>query len=110
MDRARVREEPRLRRGHQVRLRALLGLGALAALLGVAFVISWPGTVQYLTTGQVEMHWSRAMLSSLLVVSALMLGVTSFLMHMLELIAPQRDGLRALRPPDRIRPARRRSA
>ena len=55
------------------------------------------------------MHWSRAMLSSLLVVGAVMLGVTSFLLHMLELIAAQRDGLRALRPPDRIRPARRRA-
>jgi glycosyltransferase involved in cell wall biosynthesis len=83
---------------------------ALPALLGVAIVVSWPGLVQYVTTGQVAMHWSRAMLSSLLVISAVMLGVTSFLMHMLELIAAQRDGLRALRPPDRIRPARHRAS
>ena len=80
---------------------------AIATLVGAAFVVCWPGVVQYVTTGQVAMHWSRAMLSSLLVVGAVMLGVTSFLMHMLELIAAQRDGLRALRPPDRIRPAER---
>jgi len=83
---------------------------AIAVLVGTAFAVSWPGMVQYVTTGQVEMHWSRAMLSSLLVVGAVMLGLTSFLMHMLELIAAQRDDLRAMRPPDRIRPARTRTS
>jgi hypothetical protein len=47
------------------------------------------------------------MLSSLLVVGVVILGITAFLMHMLELIAAQRDGLRTMRPPDRMRPARR---
>ena len=60
---------------------------SIAALVAGAFVSSWPGIVQYLSTGQVEMHWSRAMLSSLLVVVAVVLGVTSFLIHMLELVA-----------------------
>ena len=55
------------------------------------------------------MHWSRAMLSSLLVVVAAMLGITSFWIHMLEVIASQQQGPRATRPPDRIRPARRRA-
>jgi hypothetical protein len=80
---------------------------AIAALIGVAFAVSWPGMLQYVTTGQVQMHWSRAMLSSLLVVGVVILGITAFLMHMLELIAAQRDGLRTMRPPDRMRPARR---
>ncbi len=80
---------------------------SIAALVVTAFVVSWPGMLQYVTTGQVEMHWSRAMLSSLLLVGAVILGVTTFLMHMLELIAAQRDDLRASRPPDRIRPGRR---
>jgi len=62
--------------------------------------------VQYLSTGEVEMHWSRALLSSLLIVVAVMLGVTTFLIHMLELIAQQQQGSRAARPPDRIWPAR----
>ena len=66
--------------------------------------------VQYVTTGEVYMHWSRAMLSSLLVVGVVMLGITAFLMHMLELIAAQRDGLRTMRPPDRMRPARRQAS
>jgi len=83
--------------------------GLIAALVAGAVVTSWPGIVQYLSTGQVEMHWSRAMLSSLLVVVAVVLGVTSFLIHMLELVAAQQHDPRAMRPPDRIWPARTRS-
>jgi hypothetical protein len=79
---------------------------SIAALLVAAFASSWPGLVQYVTTGQVDMHWSRAMLSSLLVVVAAVLGVTSFLIRMLELVAGQLLEPRATRPPDRIRPAR----
>lgn len=82
---------------------------SIAALVAGAFVTSWPGIVQYVSTGQVEMHWSRAMLSSLLVVVAVVLGVTSFLIHMLELVAAQQHDPRAMRPPDRIWPARSRS-
>src|SRR5262245_49057235 len=84
-----------LSRGRRRWLIALLG--------GAAFVSSWPGMVQYVTTGQVAMHWSRAMLSSLLVVVAAMIVITSFLIHMLELVAAQREDLRGTqRPPDRI--------
>jgi glycosyltransferase involved in cell wall biosynthesis len=79
---------------------------SIAALLVAAAATSWPGMVQYLSTGHVEMHWSRAMLSSLLAVVAVMLAITSFLIHMLELIAAQREDLRSMRPPDRIHPAR----
>jgi hypothetical protein len=79
----------------------------VAALVLVAIAVSWPGIVQYLGTSQVDMHWSRAMLSSLLVVVAAMLAITTFLIRMLELVAAQRQDPRALRPPDRIRPAAR---
>jgi Glycosyl transferase family 2 len=79
---------------------------SIAALGIAAFVSSWPGMVQYVTTGEVQMHWSRAMLSSLLIVVAAMLGITSFLIHMLELVAAQQRDPRALRPPDRIRAGR----
>ena len=95
-------------------LERLLSRGArrwsIAVLVAAAFATSWPGIVQYVSTGQVEMHWSRAMLSSLLVVVAVVLGVTSFLIHMLELVAAQQHDPRAMRPPDRIWPARRASA
>jgi len=80
---------------------------SIATLVVAALISSWPGLLQYLSTGQVAMHWSRAMLSSLLLVVALMLGITSFLIHMLDLVAAQRDAGAAQRPPDRIRPARR---
>jgi hypothetical protein len=98
-------------RGVTGQLARLLSRGtrrwAIVGLLAAALVSSWPGMVQYLSTGQVDMHWSRAMLSSLLVVIAVMLVITSFLLHMLELVAAQRDDLRgAQRPPDRIRLAR----
>ena len=80
---------------------------SIAALVLAAFVSSWPGMVQYVTTGQVAMHWSRAMLSSLLVVVAVMLGITSFWIHMLDVIASQQLDPRAvMRPPDRIRPGK----
>lgn len=94
-------------------LERLLTRGArrasIAALIGTAFLISWPGIAQYVSTGQVDMHWSRAMLSSLLVVVAVMLGITSFLFHMLELVAAQQRDPRTTRPPDRIWAARARS-
>ena len=79
---------------------------SIALLLAAAFASAWPGMVQYVTTGQVDMHWSRAMLSSLLVVVAAVLGVTSFLIRMLELVAEQILEPRASRPPDRVHPAR----
>jgi hypothetical protein len=97
-------------RGVTGRLERLLSRGArrglIAALAAAAVVTSWPGLVQYLSTGQVDMHWSRAMLSSLLVVVAVMIGITSFLIHMLELVAAQQHDPRATRPPDRVWPAR----
>jgi glycosyltransferase involved in cell wall biosynthesis len=100
-------------RGVTGRLERLLSRGArrglIAALVAGAVVTSWPGIVQYLSTGQVEMHWSRAMLSSLLMVVVVMLGITSFLIHMLELVAAQQLDPRAVRPPDRIWPARARA-
>ena len=83
----------------------------IVGLLAAAILSSSPGMLQYLSTGQVAMHWSRAMLSSLLVIVAVMLGITSFLIHMLELVATQRDDLRGTqRPPDRIRLARARAS
>ena len=52
--------------------------------------------------GAVEMHWSRASLASLLVVIAGVLGVTTFLLNMMELITAQRRDAPAVRPPERM--------
>ena len=77
-----------------------------AALLLVAVAIVWPGIVEFVSTGEVEMHWSRAMLASLLVVIAMMLAVTTFLLNMLTLIEAEGAETVRERPPDRVRPAR----
>jgi hypothetical protein len=78
----------------------------MAGLLLVAFALVAPGIADYAWSGRVELHWSRVVLSSLLVVLAAMLGVTTFLIHMVELIEAQRRAFEAPRPPDRLRPAR----
>jgi hypothetical protein len=74
-------------------------------LLVAAVVIVWPGIVEYVSTGEVTMHWSRAMLSSLFIVVAVVIGVTSFLFGMLDLIQAQRANEHETRPPDDIRRA-----
>jgi uncharacterized membrane protein YidH (DUF202 family) len=78
-----------------------------ATLLAVAVAVVWPGLVQYATSGEVTMHWSRAAFSSLLVVLAAILGVTTFLLNMLGLIQAQRENAPRVRPPERIHAARR---
>ncbi len=74
-------------------------------LTGAAVATVWPGIVEYLTRGEVEMHWSRAVLASLLVVGAATIGVATFLLNMMDLIEARRvPGGRAA-PADRVRPA-----
>jgi hypothetical protein len=80
-------------------------VGGTALLLTAVFVV-WPGIVEFVTTGAVEMHWSRAMLASLLVVIAAILGVTTFLLNMMNLIDAEGGGGVRLRPPDRVREPR----
>ncbi len=79
---------------------------AEAILLGSAVWIASPGVAEYLRSGHVTMHWSRALLASLLVVLAFVFGLTTFLLLMLDLIAAQRDPGAPLAPPDRVHPAR----
>jgi hypothetical protein len=74
------------------------------ALLAAAVGIVSPGIVEFATTGAVEMHWSRAMLASLLMVIAAMLGVTTFLLNMMTLIDAEGAAAVPQRPPDRIHP------
>jgi hypothetical protein len=82
---------------------------ALVALLIPAFALVYPGLVEYVSSGHVEMHWSRAVLASLMVVLVTVFGITVFLLHMLELIDKQLGGATASRLPERIHAARPRS-
>ncbi len=58
--------------------------------------------MEFVTTGEVEKHWSRAMLASLLAVIAAMLAVTTFLLNMMTLIEAEGAKAVAQRPPERI--------
>jgi glycosyltransferase involved in cell wall biosynthesis len=80
-------------------------LGAAAGLVIAAVAVCWPGIAEYAGSGHVSMHWSRAMLSSLLIVVAIALGATAFLSETIDLIRAQRGTRAALAEPDRIRPA-----
>ena len=74
-------------------------------LVALAVAVVWPGLVEYVSTGNVEMHWSRAMLASLLVVFATMVGITALLSNLIALIQAQSVVGQLPRPPERIRPA-----
>ena len=88
------------------RVRLLGGL----ALVAASVVVAWPGIVEYLSSGQVFMHWSRAVLAALLLVLAGVLSVTTFLLSMMRLIGAQLAAPATARPPERIRPATRPSS
>ena len=74
-----------------------------ATLLGSAFALISPGVLEYLETGHVSMHWSRAVLGSLLFVGSVMLGVTGFLLQMMDHIETSKDNRSDVRPPERVR-------
>jgi len=77
-----------------------------AVLVALALAVTAPGIAEYATTRQVHMHWSRAVLGSLLVALTASLAITAFLLNMLELIHTQRGPVPESAPPDRVRPAR----
>ena len=69
-------------------------------------VVIWPGIAQYAGGEPISMHWSRAVLASLLAILFVALGTTTFTLNMLELIQAQRGPGGRSAPPDRVRPAR----
>jgi len=83
-------------------------LARFAALLLaiLALFVTAPGLEQYAATGHVEMHWSRAILASLLLIVGVTLATSTFLLGLMDLISTQRAGGHGSRPPDRLRPAR----
>jgi glycosyltransferase involved in cell wall biosynthesis len=72
-------------------------------LATLSIVVTWPGLEQYAATGHVDMHWSRAVLASLLVTLGAMLPTSTLLLGLMDLISAQRDGRSGVRPPDRLR-------
>jgi glycosyltransferase involved in cell wall biosynthesis len=78
----------------------------LGALIALAVVVVWPGVIQYVRTGHVDMHWSRAVLSAQLLGLATTYATTAFLLDLLGLIETQRRSVAAPKAPDRVRPRR----
>jgi glycosyltransferase involved in cell wall biosynthesis len=74
-----------------------------SSLIAAALLLVRPGILEYVATAHVQMHWSRAVLGSLLVVACVMLGLTSFLLRMMDLIDAQRARISISQPPDRLR-------
>ena len=72
----------------------------------LAMLVAWPGIEQYAATGRVEMHWSRAILASLLLTVGATIVTSTFLLGLMDLISTQRGGGAGVRAPDRLRPAR----
>jgi hypothetical protein len=79
-------------------------LAAATALGAAAVAISLPGLLEVASGSAVTMHWSRAMLSSLLVVLAMALGTAVFLSETIDWIRAARAAPAALATPDRVRP------
>lgn len=77
--------------------------GFLLVLVGLALFVIWPGVREYAATGPVTMHWSRAVLASLLLVASIVVLATGFLLNMMELIRDRRNEGQGSRAPDRIR-------
>lgn len=77
-------------------------LGTL--LLGaLALVAVWPGLVEYMASGHVDIHWSRVVMASLLLVIAATVSSTVVLIELIELIHEQRKDVHPIPPPDRVR-------
>ncbi len=71
----------------------LLDGGRLFALAAgavvIAFILVWPGLVEYARTGHVTMHWSRPLVAVSLLQIALVSGVYRVLQKVIELWASQ---------------------
>lgn len=63
--------------------RWLIVVIAIAVVLSLVLV--WPGLVEYATTGHVQMHWSRAVVSAFGLLLALHCSVTAILLQVLKI-------------------------
>ncbi len=76
---------------------------ALAGLLLLAAVgLVWDGIIEYVTLGQVHLHWSRVIVALFLLFMVLESAVTWYLQAVVDVVGLRKDPLDAVRPPDRI--------
>jgi glycosyltransferase involved in cell wall biosynthesis len=71
-------------------------------LLSTAILLVWPGINEFLSTGHVTMHWSRALLASQLVLLVTMQVLTTFVLAMVNLIERQKTARQEVARPDRL--------
>lgn len=57
----------------------------LAALFGVGIFFLWPGIVEYVTTWQITLHWSRVIAGAFAIFSAVQAGVFACLMRLVTI-------------------------
>lgn len=84
--------------------RSRLALGS--AMMALAVGVAWPGIVQFVESGAVDLHWSRAVLAALLTSSTGVLVITTFLLNMTTLLEGRVGDAGSGLPPDRIRPGK----
>src|SRR5262249_52336904 len=65
--------------------------GAATVSLLVAIVLVWPGLMEYVSTGQTSLHWSRAIVAVFLLQGALIAGVMAILQQVVKLWRQQLD-------------------
>ncbi|HKU41374.1 MAG TPA: glycosyltransferase family 2 protein [Polyangiales bacterium] len=94
-------EAPRLQQFFTPLIRGTVQAGLVVA----AFLVITPGIHEYLMTSHVTMHWSRAVLGSLLFLTAVMFSITGFLLRMIDYIVLSRDNRSGVQAPDRVRAA-----
>lgn len=83
-------------------VRRAVGLGCSA----LAVLIVWPGITEYLGSGKVYMHWSRAALASMLVASTVILAASAVLLNAMELMQQRRTEPRISATPDQVHVAK----
>lgn len=83
-------------------------VSAVLVLTGVLLV--WPGIAEFVSTGHVTMHWSRALLGSQLVLLAVLQLLTAFVLEMVNLIERARTSEQEIARPDRVQLAAGREA
>jgi hypothetical protein len=64
-------------------------LAIMLALLGMSIGFVWPGVIEYATTGQVSLHWSRLTAGALCLLSTLQMGIFALLIKVVSIWAYQ---------------------
>lgn len=73
-------------------------------LISPAIIVVWPGIIQYLEHGTVDMHWSRAVVAMLLTIGSVLTLLSSFILNLIELINRRYLTKEDIALPDRVHP------